>query len=79
MEFRRVLFRSGMPGIGRVFALPKMRRYPHTIILADEENLLARFPTTEKKATVLKLNAQGQVVSITYWDPKAEKVDDILK
>ena len=24
----------GMPGVGRMFALPKMRKYPHRIILA---------------------------------------------
>ncbi len=69
----------GMPGIGRAFALPKMRRYPHTIILADEENLLARFPKVDKKATVLTLNSQGVVQSVSYWDPKSQKVEEFLK
>ena len=27
----------GMPSVGRLFALPKMRKYPHRIILADSE------------------------------------------
>jgi hypothetical protein len=69
----------GMPGIGRTFALPKMRRYPHTIILADEENLLARFPQSEKKVTVLKLNKQGEILSLSYWDPKTQKIEDVIK
>jgi len=68
----------GMPGIGRAFALPKMRRYPHTIILADEEDLLTKYPRKEKLVTVLKLDDQGKVLSIFFWDPKTQKIDDVL-
>lgn len=69
----------GMPGIGRIFALPKMRKYAHTIILADEENLLAPFPTQEGKVTVLKLSSRGVVSQIFYWDPNQQKIETILK
>lgn len=68
----------GMPKIGRAFALPKMRRYPHTIILADEKNLLSRFPSAENQLTVLKLNPQGKIISLDYWDPRKEKIEKLI-
>jgi hypothetical protein len=60
----------GMPGIGRTFALPKMRKYPHRILLADAENFLARYPSAENKLTVLRLDDQGIVTDIQFVDPK---------
>ncbi|MCP5535655.1 MAG: hypothetical protein H7A51_05390 [Akkermansiaceae bacterium] len=69
----------GMPGIGRTFALPKMRKYAHRIILADAEGLLDPFPTQDGKVTILTLNSRGVVTAIAYWDPKTQKVDDLLK
>lgn len=61
----------GMPGVGRMFALPKMRKYPHRIILADEEHLLDPFPRQDSRVTVMKL-APGRVVqSIAFWDPRS--------
>ena len=68
----------GMPGIGRMFAMPKMKKYVHRIILGDDEALIAKFPEQKDKVTVLKLDA-GKVTSITYWTPDAEALDDILK
>ena len=67
-----------MPGIGRMFAIPKMKKYSHRIILADDAGLIARFPQQAGKVTVLKISG-GKVTSITYWTPGAEKVDDYLK
>ena len=32
----------GMPGVARMFALPKMKKYPHRILLADAEGFLNR-------------------------------------
>ena len=61
----------GMPGIGRHFALPKMKKYPHRIILADAENLLSPFPSKEKRITVIRLNEQA----IDYWDPALAPLD----
>lgn len=68
----------GMPGVGRMFALPKMRKYSHTIILGDDAGLIAKFPAEKNKVTVLKLS-DGKVTSVRYWDPGAEDVDGFLK
>lgn len=68
----------GMPGIGRMFAMPKMRKYSHRIILGDDAALIARFPQEAGKVTVLSLS-DGKVKSVKYWDPASEKLDDLLK
>lgn len=60
----------GMPGVGRMFALPKMRKYPHRIILADDEHLLDPFPREEDRVTVIKLGPGRTVQSIVFWDPR---------
>ncbi|RME69717.1 MAG: hypothetical protein D6781_07980, partial [Verrucomicrobia bacterium] len=63
----------GMPGIGRMFALPKMRRYAHRILLADEEGLLDDIPREEKKVTVLTLADDGTIAAISFWDPASDQ------
>lgn len=68
----------GMPSIGRYFAIPKMKKYAHRIILADDAKLIAKFPQQEGKVTVLKL-ASGRIQSISYWNPESEPVDNVLK
>lgn len=68
----------GMPGVGRMFALPKMKKYSHTIILGDDANLIAKFPEQAGKVTVLKL-AGGKVVSVSYWSPGVDALDGFLK
>lgn len=68
----------GMPGIGRFFAIPKMRKYAHRIILADDADLIAKFPQQEGKVTILKL-ASGLIQSIAYWTPETEPLDNFLK
>ncbi|HVJ45074.1 MAG TPA: hypothetical protein VM511_01735 [Luteolibacter sp.] len=68
----------GMPGIGRMFAIPKMKKYSHRIILGDDEALIAKFPQQAGKVTVLKLSG-GKVAGISYWIPGTESVDDYLK
>jgi hypothetical protein len=62
----------GMPSIGRVFALPKMRKYPHRILLADAEGFLDRYPQQEDKVTVLSLDPGGVITAIRFVDPKKE-------
>ena len=62
----------GMPGIGRMFALPKMKKYPHRILLADAENFLARYPAKEDFLTVLSLDEKGVVTAIRHVDPKRQ-------
>jgi hypothetical protein len=68
----------GMPGVGRMFALPKMRKYSHTIILGDDAGLIAKFPAENGKVTVIKLS-KGKVASVKYWTPGAEQLADFLK
>jgi hypothetical protein len=68
----------GMPGVGRMFAMPKMRKYAHRIILGDDAALIARFPEQKDKVTVLKIN-DGKVAAITYWNPGAEPLENFLK
>ncbi len=68
----------GMPGVGRMFAMPKMRKYSHTIILGDDAALIAKFPEQKDKVTVLKI-ADGKVSSVQYWSPGAEPLDSFLK
>ena len=68
----------GMPGIGRMFAMPKMKKYNHRIILGDDAALIAHFPQQAGKVTVLAL-ADGKVTSIKYWTPDTEAVDGYLK
>ena len=68
----------GMPGIGRMFAMPKMKKYVHRIILGDDANLIAKFPEEKGKVTVLKLSG-GKVSSVVYWSPETEQLDSVLK
>ena len=67
-----------MPGIGRMFAMPKMKKYVHRIILGDDAALIAKFPEQKGQVTVLKLN-DGKVSSIAYWKPGAEGIDAALQ
>ena len=68
----------GMPGVGRMFALPKMKKYNHRIILGDDAALIADFPEQKGKVTVLGLS-NGKVTSVGYWDPSTEGVNNFLK
>jgi len=46
---------SQMPKfIAETFALPKMRHYPHTILLLQDEEEGLKFPYQEEKITVMK-------------------------
>ena len=67
-----VLDIHSMPAIARVFALPKMRKYPHRIILAETESLLAPFPRQSERLTVLVLTPEGKIKKIRFWDPASE-------
>ena len=68
----------GMPGIGRFFALPKMKKYAHPIILGDDEALIARFPQQPGKVTVLAL-ADGKLQAVSYWTPGTDDLASYLK
>jgi len=62
----------GMPWIGRVFAIPKMRKYPHRILLADEEHFLDRYPMQEGRLTVLRLDGSDRITAIEFVDPEKD-------
>jgi hypothetical protein len=68
-----------MPAVARLFAFPKMRKYPHRIILGDDEKLLAPFPRQEGKITVLVLAMDGKIQEIRYWNPTSEALEGVLK
>jgi hypothetical protein len=62
----------GMPGIGRFFALPKMAKYDHRILLADSETLLTRHPAKDGLVTVFSFDSKGVITSIRELDPAKE-------
>lgn len=62
----------GMPGIGRFFALPKMAKYDHRILLADSETLLLRHPSKDGLVTVFSFDAKGAITRIRQLDPDKE-------
>jgi hypothetical protein len=62
----------GMPGVGRIFALPKMKKYPHRILLADADGFLDRFPATDNQLTVIRLDPAGVITAINRIDPAKE-------
>ena len=59
----------GMPAIGRFFAMPKMKRYPHRILLADAEGFLARYPVRAEHLTVLRLDPAARITAIEFVEP----------
>lgn len=62
----------GMPSVARVFAMPKMRKYPHRIMLADAEGLLDSFPQKDGQVTVFRIGPDGRITDIRFWDPDDE-------
>jgi hypothetical protein len=75
LDTHRAIFVSnihGMPGIGRMFALPKMKKYPHRILLADAPDFLARYPAQEDMLTVFSLDDGGAITAIRHVNPKQE-------
>jgi len=59
----------GMPGVARMFAMPKMQKYPHRIMLADEKGLLDDFPQEKGMITVFDIDDDGKITAIKTWDP----------
>jgi hypothetical protein len=68
-----------MPAIARVFAFPKLRKYPHRIVLVDTADALTAFPAQPGRVTVLALSPAGRVDKISYWNPTSEPVAGFLK
>ena len=66
----------GMPGIGRMFAIPKMKKYSHRIILADDAALIARFPQQAGKVTVIKISS-GKVAVHLLLGSRHRRLEDL--
>ena len=63
-----------MPFVARLFALPKMRKYPQRIVLVDSAETLAWVPAQPGRVTVLALTSAGRIQKISYWNPDSEPV-----
>ena len=63
-----------MPAIARVFAFPKLRKYPQRLMLVDDARTLAPFPARAERITVLVLTPERKIQAIRFWDPASEPV-----
>jgi len=62
---------SGMPKmITQMFALPKMRKRPYRILLADKPETLAFVPRHQNQVTVISLD-KGRVESLEFVDDES--------
>ena len=68
-----------MPSFARLFALPKMQKYPTRMVLCEDEKPLLPYPRKPAMLTILKLTDDQKISAIQYWNPATEKVADLLK
>lgn len=68
-----------MPGIAKVFALPKMRKYPHRIVLIETKGVLNWAPTKVGHVSVLSLTPDGKIGKVTYWNPSTDSASSLFK
>lgn len=69
---------SQMPNfITQAFALPKMRKYPHTVLLIQDEEQGLKFPAEEEKITVMtfKGNFLRNIRYITTADELKQAIE----
>lgn len=67
-----------MPGIAKVFALPKMRKYPHRIVLIETKGVLNWAPTKAGHVSVLSLTPDGKVSKVAYWNPTTDSASSLF-
>lgn len=68
---------SGMPGmIARLFALPKMRGYGYSLLIASDPDATAHIPRQPGKVTLIQLK-DGRVTGISFTDDPAE-IEQVL-
>jgi hypothetical protein len=65
--------------ITNMFALPKMKRYEHTVLLAYEDDFQALYPIEKAKATVIHFDQKGAITEILFVDDEASLKAEILK
>lgn len=69
---------SKMPAlISKMFAMPKMRKLPYSILLDKDGTLTKAWPRQEKQLAWLKV-ADNQVVE-TQWFSKTEELEEALR
>ena len=69
---------SQMPNfITETFALPKMRKYPHTVLLIRDEEQGLRFPIQEDKITVMKF--RGNFLTRVEFVETAEQLKEAIE
>ncbi len=62
----------GMPSIiANTFALPKMRKYAHRILVMNEDGLFDEWPQEKGSVAVFTLDAEGKISAIKQWSPKS--------
>jgi len=70
---------SKMPSfIAKVFALPKMEKYPYTVLLIQDEEQGAKFPAKEEKITLIHLEG-NTIKKIDYLSSANELKQAIEK
>lgn len=63
---------SPMPRIiAEKLAKPKMRKYPHRVLIADDAGLRKVYPLQDKKLTVLELKPDATVAAIHFINDMA--------
>ena len=72
------LVTNHLAGRAKFFALPKMQKYPHRIVLAETASLLAAFPHQPEKITVLALTPAGKIRAVRYWNPATDALETLL-
>jgi len=65
--------------ITNMFALPKMKKYEHTVLLAYDDDFQAPYPMKDRNATVLHLDKMGAITEILFVDNEASLQEEILK
>lgn len=69
---------SQMPNfITETFALPKMRKYPHTVLLIRDEEQGVKFPGEEGKITVMKF--RGNFLTKVQFVETAEQLKKAIE
>lgn len=69
---------SGMPSfITTAFAIPKMQKYPHIVLLIDDEEFGLKFPGQEEKITVIKL--KGNVIQFIDYISTADELKKAIE
>jgi len=69
---------SPMPGfIAEAFALPKMRKYPYTVLLIRDEEFGLKFPAQEGKITLLRF--EGNILRAVEYVTTADELKKAIE